>query len=391
MRRFLASTYAFQFFDRFIPILPVYVVMFVDAGLTPVEISIALTCWSATSFLVQVPAGVVADRWPRRHVLALAQVPRAACFAIWWLYPHFWGFLVGLVLWGLKSGFTDGTFEALLFDELKAVGREADYARLIGRARATQAGATVLGSLTAGALVAWGYGAALAASLVSVAIAIAAAASIPPAAKAAETRARHYLAHLAEGIGLAVRNRAVLGILAFSALVLALGGALEEFWPIFGTKVGLTRPLIAVFVAGQQLVEAGGSLAAHRLARAPRLWMYGLLGLAGLTLAGAAALFDQPAMALLALYSGVLRLTDVAFEARLQHAIPSANRATIGSVKGFAAQIGVSTLYLTFGPLAQAAGYRTAFLAVGLFAVAAGGALVAWRWTRAPAAALAEP
>jgi MFS family permease len=390
MRRLLASLYAFKFFDSFILIFPLYAVMFVDAGLTPVEISIVLTCWSATSFLVDVPAGVAADRWPRRQVLALAQVPRVACFVIWWLYPHFWGFLIGLVLWGLKSGFTSGTFEALVFDELKARDRAGDYARLFGRARAVQAVAVVLASLGAAAVAGDGFGVALAASLASIVLAIGAAVAIPPAARSAETRERHYLAHLAEGLGLAVRDRAVLGILGFSALVLALGGALEEFWPIFGVKVGLTRPLIAIFVGGQQTLEAAGSLLAHRLAHVHRRWLYGLFAAAGLALAAAAALFNQPAMALLALYSGTMRLTDVAFEARLQHAIPSGNRATIGSVKGFVSQIGVSTLYLTFGPLAQATGYRTAFLAVGVTASLIGAGLVARQWTRAPKVALAE-
>src|ERR1700684_453103 len=119
MRRFLAAAYAFKFFDSFILIFPLYAVMFVDAGLTPVQISIVLIAWSATAFTLQIPSGVIADRWSRRHILACAQLARAAGFVVWLFYPHFWGFLVGLVLWGVKSAFTSGTFEALLYDELK--------------------------------------------------------------------------------------------------------------------------------------------------------------------------------------------------------------------------------------------------------------------------------
>ena len=377
MRSLVARLYAFKFFDSFILIFPLYAVMFADAGLSPLQISIVLTAWSATAFAVEVPAGVVADRWPRRHILALAQLSRAACFVIWWLDPHFWGFLAGLMLWGVKSGFTNGTFEALLFDELKAAGREGDYARIFGRARAIAAVAVVLASLGAAVVARWGYGAALAASLVSIALATTAAATLPPAARVVERRERGYLAHLAEGLAVAARDRAVLGILAFSALVLALGGALEEFWPIFGAKVGLSRPLIALFVAGQQVVEAGGSLLAHRLSRAGARVFYGLFGLAGLALAAAAALYNAPAMALLALYSGAMRLVDVAYEARLQHAIPSRNRATIGSLKGFAGEIGVTTLLLTFGPLAQFTSYRIGFAACGAAGMLIGAAYLA--------------
>jgi len=59
---------------------------------------------SVTAFAVQAPAGVWADRWSRRAILSIAQLLRLGGFAIRRLYPHFWGFIAGFVLWGLKSG-----------------------------------------------------------------------------------------------------------------------------------------------------------------------------------------------------------------------------------------------------------------------------------------------
>jgi hypothetical protein len=71
MPRFLTRIYVFKFFDAFILIVPLYTVMFVDAGLKPVEISVCLTAWSVVTFALQVPSGVIADRWSRRYILAL--------------------------------------------------------------------------------------------------------------------------------------------------------------------------------------------------------------------------------------------------------------------------------------------------------------------------------
>jgi MFS family permease len=366
VRRFLATIYAFKVFDSFILIFPLYAVMFVDAGLTPVQISIVLMVWSGVTFVMQAPAGVLADRWPRRYVLATAQATLAACFVVWWLDPHFWGFLIGLALWGLKSALTGGTFEALLYDELKAAGRAMEYPRYYGRCRAIQAGAVVAASGGAALAARFGYGVALEASIAAVAISAGTALLMPPAARALATSDRDYLSHLRQGLGFAFTDRTVLGILAFSAVVVALGAPLEEFWPIFGAKVGLSRPLIAVFVGGQQTIQALASLSAHRLAGIGRRWFYGLFCLIGAMLLAAAGLFSAPAMALLALYSGAIRLIDVSFEGRLQHAIPSGNRATIGSVKALATQIGIWALYLVMGPLAQATSYRTAFAACGV-------------------------
>ena len=82
--------------------------------------------------------------------------------------------------------------------------------------------------------------------------------------------------------------------------------------------------------------------------------------------------FTPSAMLLLALYSGLMKLVAVVFEGRLQHLIPSDQRATIGSVKGFLAQIGLIALYLGFGPLAQATSYRMAFMACGVAGIAIG-------------------
>jgi MFS family permease len=378
MTGFLARIYAFKFFDAFIVIFPLYAVMFVDAGLTPVQIAVALTMWSAVAFVVEVPAGVIADRFPRKWVLALAQLARAAGFVVWWIYPHFWGFLFGLMLWGVKSGFTSGTFEALLYDELKAQDRAGEYPRIIGRARAAQSIAVLLASLGAAATTHYGYGLALALSLASIAVAIVAAAFLPPVPKARDVEDRSYLQHLREGLSEGIRHPSILGIVAFSALVLALGQALGEFWPVFGAKAGLGRPAIALFVGAQSALEAVANTQAHRFFGYARRWFYIALIGAGLVLGAAAAIFAPWSMALLVLYSGTMKVVDTVFEGRLQQAIGSANRATVGSLKGFAAQIGVSGLYLMFGPLAQATSYRVAFMACGAATLAVGAGYLAF-------------
>lgn len=378
MTRFLAKIYAFKFFDSFILIFPLYAVMFVDAGLSPVEISIALTAWSATTFLLQIPAGVVADRFPRRYVLAAAQAGRAAGFALWMAWPHFWGFFIGLVLWGGKSAFTSGTFEALLFDELKAMGREASYTRLVGRAQAAQALGVLAASLCAAATARYGYDLALAASLAAIAVASGAALALPAADRALLAHGESYLGQFRQGLALAFGRRDLLHILVFAALAVALGGALEEFWPIFGVKIGLSHPAVALFVGVQFAAEALASLEAHRAGRLDGRAFYAVFGIAGACLLAASAWFAPPAMVLLAVYSGLMKVVDVVFEGRLQAAIPSHQRATIGSVKGFAAQIGISSLYLGFGPLAQATSYRIAFMACGAAGTLIGLAYLAW-------------
>jgi len=384
MAGFLARIYAFKLFDAFILIFPLYAVMFADAGLSPVQISICLIAWSAVNFVLQVPSGVIADRYSRRRILAVAQLGRATGFAVWLVYPHFWGFLVGLVLWGIKSAFTSGTFEALLYDELKARGATGTYTQVFGRTRAVQAIGVLLAALGAAAVARHGYRPTMFASVGSTLMAVAAAAALPRAPAQVSAAEPDYLSHLRQGLAVAFRQLAVLDILVFSSLVLALGAALEEFWPIFGAQVGVARPLIALFVGAQNAIEALVSLFAYRLAALRPRGFYVLFAVCGVMLLGASTVFTPSAMVLLALYSGLMKLIGVVFEGRLQHAISSSQRATIGSVKGFLAQIGITALYVGFGPVAQATSYRVAFMACGCAGVAIGLGYLAGPWLRRP-------
>ena len=372
MTSFLTRVYAFKLFDALILIFPLYVVMFADAGLTPIQISACLIAWSAVNFVLQVPSGVIADRYSRRWILAIAQLGRGAGFATWLVFPHFWGFLVGLLLWGLKSAFTSGTFEALLYDELKARDATDAYTRVFGRSRAVQSIGILLSALGAAAVAHYGYRPALLASAGSSVLAIAAALALPRAPAQVMAAEMDYLSHLRQGLVISFRDPVVLNILVFSSIVLALGAALEEFWPIFGAHVGLTRPVIALFVGAQNAIEALVSLVAYRLANLRPRGFYALFAFGGAVLIAATAAFRPSAMILLALYSGLMKLIAVVFEGRLQHAIGSGQRATIGSVKGFMAQIGITGLYVGFGPVAQATSYRTAFMACGCAGIAVG-------------------
>ena len=123
--------------------------MFVDRGLTPWQVSLTLIAWSTTAFLLQIPAGVLADRLSRRWLLCGAHAARGLGFLIWLLFPTFAGFLIGLMLWAVKSAFTNGPFEALVYDELREAGRAEDYARVIGRAQGFFFAAILLSAATA--------------------------------------------------------------------------------------------------------------------------------------------------------------------------------------------------------------------------------------------------
>ena len=118
--------------SELVPLYPLYALLFLDTGLSDAQISMLFAVWSVTSFVTEVPAGALADRWSRRGVVVLAGVLQAAGFVVWTAAPEAWAFAVGFVIWGVSGALVSGASEALVYDGLAAVGAGGSYARVNG-------------------------------------------------------------------------------------------------------------------------------------------------------------------------------------------------------------------------------------------------------------------
>jgi MFS family permease len=372
VRRLLLGACALRFLDSFVLILPFYTVMFAERGLTPAEIGVILASWSAVCVLLEVPCGVLADRFSRRGLMAIAQLVRCVGFGVWLLFPGFWGFLIGLMLWGFKSATLSGAFEAAIYDELKAMNRQDEYVRIFGRTQAARFSGVLAASLAGAALSFLTYPQMIAASIATGLAAAGSALLLPPAPRSVATGDWNYFAHLRRGALEAMRLPGVPRLLTFIAATQAVVWALADYWQLFAQQVGLPKPGIALFMAA---LAAAGTLAAavaHRLHALPERALYLMILVAGGCVTAAAAFFQPWAVVLPMIYVTLFWLVDVNADARFQHALRPETRATVASVKGFVMQCGTVLLMLAFGFVADAASYQAAFLASGLAAMAVG-------------------
>jgi MFS family permease len=385
VRRLVLSATALRFFDTFLLIVPFYTVMFAEKGLTPPQIGVVLASWSVVGLILEAPCGVLADRTSRRGLLAAAQLVRALGFVVWLAFPNFWGFLVGLMLWGFKSATFNGCFEALVYDELKILGREADYARVMGRTQAGRATGMLGASLIAAPVAIHGYTPLLLASCAASGLAVAAAMSLPKAPRTVSTARWSYFGHLKQGAIEAASLPGVPHRLLFLASAQAVVLSTADYWALFGREVGLSMPNIALLMAALGAVGAVSAILAHRIRHLPAGVLYLILMAAGGCLVLAAATFQVWSVALLLVFVALYWLVDVNADARFQHVLRPQTRATVASMKGFVMQAGTSVLMLAFGLLAGAASYQTAFLAAGfvMIAVGLGFGLAAWARARA--------
>jgi MFS family permease len=367
MKNFLTKIYTFKFFDDFILIYPLYAVMFINFGMEPWQIATLLAIWSATSFLVEIPSGVWADKYSRKNILFIGQVIRAIGYLIWLIFPTFWGFLIGFVLWGIKGALTSGTYQALIYDELKLFKREKDFTKVLGRSRTLAYVAMLSASGLASLAIFWGYDFVLAMSSISVLISGVVVFLLPKTQKVESTHEKEYFTLLKKGLRNATKNPTVFRIILFMALAYALGGALDEYWPIFANGAGLQTYWLGIFIGVMSGVQAIASFVSHKFENRTDNFFYSLLFLNGAILLTAGYLFSVPSLLLLIVFTFLFTIIQIVFEGRLQHAIPSETRATVSSVSGFFGEIGVILVYFSFGTIAQTSDYKNSFLIYGVF------------------------
>ncbi|MEX0664706.1 MAG: MFS transporter [Acidimicrobiia bacterium] len=346
-------------------IYPLYAVLFARHGLSAAEISLLFVVWSVVSFALEVPTGVLADRFSRRHLLAVAQLVRAAGYLVWWLAPSFEGFAAGFVLWGIQGAITSGAFQALVFDELRAAREDHRYARIMGAGEAWSSGGAVVGSLIAAAVIPLGFGAILVASSAACLVTGAIALSFPAAAPAEPAVDHRYLMLLRAGVREVLGRRALLGFVVFSGAVVGLG-AVEEFYALILRDVDISRAGISLWHAGFFLVAIAGNLLAHRVSDVSWLRLAAMSAAMGIALITTARVSASAVPITLVLFQGVYAIQYVAFDARLQTMITSRARATVTSVQGFVTELAAIATFLGFGAVASVTSTAAAAGAAGL-------------------------
>ncbi|GGU58528.1 MFS transporter [Lentzea flava] len=318
------------------PIYALYALLFADSGLSDASISVLLAIWSATAVVFEVPSGAIADRFSRRSSLVASGVLQAFAYAAWVLFPSFWGFAIGFVLWGLGGTLTSGAFEALLYDGLAANGDEAEYGRLNARVDTIELVSQVPVAVVATVL--FSFGGYQLAGWISVAMCLLSsviALRFPePPRESAEHQS--YFATLRTGLREAVPiKRAVIAV----ALVYAID-AFEEYFTLLAKDWAVPTVWVPLATIGVPLLGAAGASLGGRLPF--RGWV---LFASGAVLILAAALAVPVAIVLLGLFYGLYRFVLVQIETELQHRIESEARATVTSVAAIGSEFVAFALY----------------------------------------------
>ncbi len=116
---------------------PVFTVLFLDYGLSLEQFAILNIVWALTIVIAEVPSGALADIVGRKRLIVFAALLMVVEMALIVFAPIGASSLLFLMLLGnrvcsgLSEAAASGADEALVYDSLKALGREDDWAKLL--------------------------------------------------------------------------------------------------------------------------------------------------------------------------------------------------------------------------------------------------------------------
>jgi len=367
MQSLTAKFYAFSFFDDFILIYPLYAVMFADARLSPSKITSLFVIWSLTSFLLEVPTGVLADKYPRKNILIIGILIRALGFSSWLLWRNYLGFMLGFILWGIKSALTSGTKEALVYDELNRIGKVSDYAKVTSRMGSLELTGVVLAAFGASTLATRGYSLILVFSIVAVVISAVAIYLLPKALAVEPSEETKYFDHLREGVKVVFSKPIIPFLVLFMGVVAGIG-AIDEYFGLFFREKGLSNSSIAFWTGFIFLLGALGNIFIYKLENKKLRLEYSLF-LWAVILFAAALVPGLWAPLILGIYMMFFFGAHTLFNIFLQKELDDKTRATATSVGGFASEIFGLLGYAVISFGASRGGYTYGFKLVAVAVV----------------------
>jgi MFS family permease len=153
LSRRLRSLYVATFLMGFWLWVPVEKLFMNEIGFTTAEVGLMAAVYAAVPPIIEIPSGVLADRWSRRGVLIVASIAASVSVLIGGISTNVATYFLSAFFLGVFLAMRSGTVEAVLYDTvLEATGNSDEFEARLGRVRLIESSALVVSALTGGLL-----------------------------------------------------------------------------------------------------------------------------------------------------------------------------------------------------------------------------------------------
>ncbi|MFL6128715.1 MAG: MFS transporter [Mycobacteriales bacterium] len=343
--------------------VPVEKLFQTQIGFDAASIGVMAAAYAAVVPLLEVPSGILADRWSRDGIMVLSSVALAASSLLGGLSTNVGTYVVAAMILGVYFAMNSGTVDSIVYDTvLEETGSSDLYERWIGRVRIVESAAFATSALAGGLVAGWTsprltYFATVPFGLVSIVAFLRF--DEPRLHRAAEPVALRR--HVATTFAAMTRIPQVRQVLLLAALTALLSQAVFEFGPLW--LVSLDAPAAAYGPYWAALVATlglGGYLTSKlHLGRArPVLVLAAVLAATPVLLATSRSVVAvagaqtalQLLLTIIGIHAGLL----------LHDAVPSTIRAGVSSGVGTLSWLLFLPFSLVFGWLARERGLQWA-------------------------------
>ena len=238
--------------------VPVEKLFQTQIGFNAASIGLAAAAYAAVVPLLEVPSGILADRWSRSKILMVASGALAASSLLGGLSTNVATYIAAAMILGVYFALNSGTIDSIVYDTvLEETGSSDLYEKWMGRVRIAESAAFASSALAGGLVAEWTsprltYFLAVPFALASM-IAFARLRE-PQLHRAAEPVALRR--HVATAFTAMTRVRPVREVMLLAALAALLAQAVFEFGPLW--LVSLHAPAAAFGPYWAALVATGG-------------------------------------------------------------------------------------------------------------------------------------
>ena len=360
LKLFLAKIYALKFINAFTLLSSVYAIMFKDSGLSDMTISGLFILWSAVIIIMQIPSGILADKYNRRNVLIAGQLAKMGAFMAWVLMPNVIGYAAGFVLWGVQGALHSGTFEAFLYDELKRDGKENLYAKIYGKAFSFDligyAAILPLGTLALGL----GYEKIILISIATVGISAIILATMKYTKRNTLSGELASLKILKDGLGQIWRSNKLFYYIILLAVIVGFA-YIDKYYGLISMEMGVAKKYVGFVMGAIFVMQSIGSWIAYMFEGLKEKSIYFFAGFGALMFGSVTFFYNLTGIYILTVSYLFFSIARTLFLARIQHITTSDSRATVISIYGLIEQAAMIGGYGVIMFALKIGGYRYAF------------------------------
>jgi hypothetical protein len=343
--------------------VPVEKLFMTQIGFTPRTVAIMAAAYAAVVPLLEVPSGVLADRWSRSRLMACASAALLLSTLLGGLSRNVATYIAAAMILGVYFALSSGTVDSIVYDVvMEETGSSDQYEIWIGRVHMVESAILVLSALGGGLIAGW-----LSARLTYFATIPFVAASAVAFLRFAEPRLHRAAEPIALRSQLAVTYRTMVRapgvgrVMLLSALTAMLSQAVFEFGPLWLVALAAPAALFGPYWAAVVSTLGIGGYLTDKLSLDNRAVVAGIaLATPAVTLvltltrSLAAVILAQTLLTLL------LAIIGIRAGKLLHDGVPSTIRAGVSSGAGTLSWLLFLPFSLLFGWFAHAHGVRVA-------------------------------